>query len=105
LRKVDVLCRDSQYVFVTETGGPLSVQGFWQIVVRAGAVAGMPFTIHPHMLRHTCGQQMLRDGVHLRLIQEWMGHVDVKHTERYTRVGTERFQRISLLKRPGRKAA
>lgn len=23
LRKVDVLCRDSQYVFVTETGGPL----------------------------------------------------------------------------------
>ena len=51
------------------------------------------------------GYQVLRDGVHLRLIQEWMGHVDVKHTERYTRVGTERFQRISLLKRPGRKAA
>ena len=102
LRKLDMLCRDSQYVFVTETSNPLSVQGFWQIVRRAGKVAGFPFTIHPHMLRHTCGQQMLRDGVHLRLIQDYMGHVDVKHTEHYTRVGTERFQRISLLKRPGR---
>ncbi|MGH8519854.1 MAG: tyrosine-type recombinase/integrase [Gammaproteobacteria bacterium] len=104
LRKLDAQSPDSQYVFAGETGNPLSVQGLWQIVRRAGQVAGLPFSIHPHMLRHTCGQQMLRDGVHLRLIQAWMGHEDVKHTEHYTRVGTERFQKISLLRR-GRKAA
>lgn len=104
LRKLDELRPDSQFVFVTETGNPPSIQSFWQIVRRAGKLAGIPFSVHPHMLRHACGQRMLRDGVHLRLIQAWMGHEDVKHTEHYTRVGTERFQTISLLGRP-RKAA
>jgi integrase len=38
---------DSPYVFTAETGGPLSLQGFWAIVKRAGESAGFAFPILP----------------------------------------------------------
>jgi site-specific recombinase XerD len=102
LRKLDRSHQNSQYVFITETGNPLSIQGFWTIVRRAGKVAGFQFPIHPHMLRHSCGHRLVTDGVHLRMIQEWMGHKDVQNTEHYTKLGEDRFRSISMLKRPRR---
>jgi site-specific recombinase XerD len=102
LRKLDRAYPDSPYVFVTETGNQLTVQGFWTIVRRAGKVAGFQFPIHPHMLRHSCGHRLVNDGVHLRMIQEWMGHKDVQNTEHYTKLGEDRFRGISMLKRPRR---
>jgi site-specific recombinase XerD len=98
LRKLDRVHQNSQYVFVTETGNALSVQGFWTIVRRAGKVAGFKFSIHSHMLRHSCGHHMMREGQHLRTIQDWLGHKDIKHTERYTQMGTDRFRSVSMLK-------
>jgi site-specific recombinase XerD len=98
LRNLDRAHQDSQYVFVTETGNQLSIQGFWTIVRRAGKVAGFKFPIHSHMLRHACGYHMLKNGQHQRIIQEWMGHKDIKHTERYTQMGADRFRSVSMFK-------
>jgi integrase len=36
-----------------------------------------------HDLRHTFGTQMAAAGVPMRTLQEWMGHRDIKTTERY----------------------
>jgi integrase len=36
-----------------------------------------------HDLRHTFGTQMAREGAPLRAIQEWMGHSDMRTTQRY----------------------
>jgi len=36
-----------------------------------------------HDLRHTVGTQMAAAGVPMRALQEWMGHRDIKTTERY----------------------
>jgi integrase len=36
-----------------------------------------------HELRHTFGTQMAAHGVPMRTLQEWMGHRDIKTTERY----------------------
>ncbi|MCC6696312.1 MAG: site-specific integrase [Candidatus Hydrogenedentes bacterium] len=47
--------------------------------------AGVPH-ISPHWLRHTFGSQLARSGVSIYLIREWMGHSDVKVTQRYAHV-------------------
>lgn len=36
-----------------------------------------------HSLRHTFGTSMAAAGVPLRTLQEWMGHRDLKTTQRY----------------------
>jgi integrase len=83
---------DSPYVFTTETGGPLSLQGFWAIVKRAGESAGFAFPIHPHMLRHSAGHRLRAQGRHIRDIQEFLGHRNIQNTVRYTKGGAERFR-------------
>jgi hypothetical protein len=40
----------------------MSVEGFRKMVRRAGEAAGLPFTVHPHMLRHACGYKLANDG-------------------------------------------
>jgi type 1 fimbriae regulatory protein FimB/type 1 fimbriae regulatory protein FimE len=49
------------YVFVSERGG-LSPIGFHRLIQRLGEAAKMPFSIHPHMLRHACGYKLANDG-------------------------------------------
>jgi site-specific recombinase XerD len=48
--------------------------------------------IHPHMLRHSCGFYLANRGYDLRLIQDYLGHRDPKHTVHYTRVAGNRFE-------------
>jgi integrase len=43
------------HVFVTERGGPMTTIGFHHLIKRLGKAAGLPFKVHPHMLRHACG--------------------------------------------------
>jgi len=48
------------YVFISERGGgPI---GFHRLIQRVGEAAKMPFSIHPHMLRHACGFKLANDG-------------------------------------------
>jgi len=75
---------DSPYVFVTERGGPLSTATLVYIVREAGMEAGLDVDAHSHMLRHAAGYFLTNEGVDTRLIQEFLGHRDIRHTVRYT---------------------
>jgi type 1 fimbriae regulatory protein FimB/type 1 fimbriae regulatory protein FimE len=61
------------------------------IVLRAGKVAGLPFPIHPHMLRHACGFYLANKGIDTRAIQQYLGHCNIQHTVRYTALTPHRF--------------
>jgi type 1 fimbriae regulatory protein FimB/type 1 fimbriae regulatory protein FimE len=50
----------SSHVFSTERGGPMTPKGFSTLIHRIGERAGMPFTVHPHMLRHACGYALAK---------------------------------------------
>jgi type 1 fimbriae regulatory protein FimB/type 1 fimbriae regulatory protein FimE len=95
IRGLDVLKRTSlgdPYIFVTYKRRPMTAGTVRKIVARAGTLAGIPFSIHPHMLRHACGFYLANKGFDTRAIQSYMGHRSIQHTVRYTELTTERFK-------------
>jgi type 1 fimbriae regulatory protein FimB/type 1 fimbriae regulatory protein FimE len=80
------------YVFSSERKAPLSSDAIRKIFYRAGVEAKMPFTVHPHMLRHACGYKLAQDGQDTRAIQHYLGHKNIQHTVRYTQLSPDRFK-------------
>jgi len=71
--------------------------GLQKAVKRASHRAGITKRVGCHTLRHSFATHMLENGVNIRIIQELLGHADVKTTEIYTHV----MQRdIASLKSP-----
>jgi len=81
----------SDFVFLSERGGPLSTAGFARLVERAGQEAGLPFKAHPHALRHACGYALANAGHDTRAIQGRLGHRSIVHTSRYTELSANQF--------------
>lgn len=92
LRQIERDYPDTQYTFVSEWKAPLSTRSTRQIVARAGAVAALPFPIHPHQLRHACGYYLASKGHDTRAIQDYLGHKNIHHTVRYTQLSPQRFE-------------
>jgi integrase len=82
----------SRYVFNTERKGPVTTATFRKMISACGKAAGMPFSIHPHMLRHACGYKLANDGHDTRALQHYLGHKNIQHTVRYTEMNSDRFK-------------
>jgi type 1 fimbriae regulatory protein FimB/type 1 fimbriae regulatory protein FimE len=80
------------HVFVSERGGPMTPKSFGNAFARLGERAGMPFLIHPHMLRQGCGYALANAGHDTRALQAWLGHKNIQHTVRYTEMAPDRFR-------------
>lgn len=80
------------YVFTSERKAPLTDDAIRKIVGRAGREAKLPFSVHPHMLRHACGYKLAQAGQDTRAIQHYLGHKNIQHTVRYTQLSAERFK-------------
>src|SRR5262245_32956470 len=78
------------HVFVSERGGPVTTAWFRKMMARLGA--GMPFGIHPHMLRHACGYKFANEGKDTRSLQAYLGHRNIQSTVRYTAMAPDRFK-------------
>lgn len=81
------------WLFLSERGQPLTRQAVNYLLTRIAARAELG-AVHPHMLRHSCGHALAHAGRDLRLIQDYLGHRDPRHTARYTRTAAVRFQDI-----------
>jgi site-specific recombinase XerD len=44
------------------------------------------------MLRHSCGHVLADTGTDTRLLQDWLGHRDIRHTAHYSRTASKRFE-------------
>jgi len=83
---------DSPYLFQTERQGPMTDRTARHIIARAGEVAGLPFSVHPHMLRHATGYYLASNGQDTRAIQAYLRHKNIQHTVRYTELSPGRFK-------------
>jgi integrase len=80
------------HVFTSERGGPMTPKSFHTLIARLGERAGVPFPIHPHMLRHACGFALANAGHDTRALQAWLGHRNIQNTTRYTALAPDRFK-------------
>lgn len=71
-------------LFLNASGERLSTQGIANIIAQFRKDAGIERHITPHMLRHTVATLLLRNGVDIRVVQEFLGHASIATTQRYT---------------------
>jgi integrase/recombinase XerD len=83
--------RSGKTVFLTKNGNPLSRMTVWHIVRNSSLRAGVSPGIHPHTLRHSFATHLLEGGADLRIVQELLGHSDIRTTEIYTSVSRKRL--------------
>ncbi|MCA9803291.1 MAG: tyrosine-type recombinase/integrase, partial [Cyanobacteria bacterium HKST-UBA02] len=72
--------------------GPLSHNVIYKLVARAGQLAELELSVHPHMLRHGKGYQLASLGMDTRSIQAYLGHKNIQHTVLYTKLDPARFK-------------
>lgn len=75
---------DGPALFLGRTGGRLSHDVINDVVVGFGRTAHIddpPVT--PHVLRHTLGTRLLREGVDMAVVSRILGHGDINTTARY----------------------
>lgn len=94
LRQVARDYPNTNYVFISERKAPLSTRSIRHLISDAGKLAGLPFPIHPHMLRHSTGFYLANKGHDTRAIQGYMGHANIKNTVIYTELAPNRFNKF-----------
>lgn len=85
---------DSDWLFLSQKGGPLSRHQVRLLLRRYGELGGISVSAHPHMLRHGCGYALADLGRDTRLIQDYLGHRNIQHTVIYTATNTQRFMNV-----------
>lgn len=80
-------------LFVSRTGGRLSVRRMQGLAADVGAACGVPVT--PHVLRHTFARVFLDSGGDLASLQEVLGHRNLASTQVYTRPNRDRLAELA----------
>ncbi|KLU61474.1 tyrosine recombinase XerD [Peptococcaceae bacterium CEB3] len=76
---------DNDYVFATATGGCVEYRNFYRSFQACLKKCGIR-PVKLYSLRHTFATRLLEDGEDIRVIQELLGHTDIRTTNIYTHV-------------------
>ena len=85
----------TERVFLNRYGRPITRFGVYDLVTRyvRRAVRGMPSLAtkrtSPHTIRRSTATHLLRGGVDINTVRDWLGHVSVDTTNIYARVDLE----------------
>lgn len=90
-----IIDNNESYLFINKYGNKYTKKGINYIINKiynAGKIKNNDATlfkkekIHPHMLRHSRAMVMLKDGISLSEIKEYLGHSSISTTEIYARL-------------------
>jgi integrase/recombinase XerD len=85
--------RPSERLLLSRSGAPITRIVVWQVVVKHAHRAGLR-DVHPHTLRHSFATHLLAGGADLRVVQELLGHSNIKTTQIYTHVDAGRLKHV-----------
>lgn len=80
---------DHKSLFLNQRGQPLSMRSIQNVVENIGQKAQLPFSLHPHILRHTFATHLLEHGADLLTVSRLLGHENLSTTQIYTHVSVE----------------
>lgn len=81
--------RDSDFVFESDVGKPITSRAAQKIIKRLSQSAGIKKDISPHALRHSFATKLAAKGTSLAVVKEFLGHERITTTERYLHVTPE----------------
>ena len=90
-------------LFFNQKGQALSRYGITYILKKYVSQAELDSDtrkISPHVLRHTKAMHLLRAGVNMIYIRDFLGHVDISTTEVYARIDAEMKRKVFAEKVP-----
>ena len=90
----------SAALFLNSSGKRLTTQGIANVIAQLREKAGIERRVTPHMLRHTVATLLLRNGVDIRVVQEFLGHASIATTQRYTHVTKEHLRGVLRKRHP-----
>ena len=89
-----LLIGDTESLFLTDYGEPMSPEYVAERVRRYMHFAGVKKPGACHLFRHACATHMLENGADTRFIQALLGHADLGTTQIYTRVSIDKLREI-----------
>jgi site-specific recombinase XerD len=91
LKTISPRAEPTDYIFYSQKGGNLGMDSFREIMKTLGKKIGIPFQIHPHMLRHGWGYKAINNNISLIQMQHHMGHCDIGNTAHYAALEVSNF--------------
>ena len=87
---------ETEWLFTSVNGKKLTRARIWGIISKAAKMVGIKKNVHPHTLRHSFATHLLLNGADLRIIQELLGHTDLKTTQNYTHIDDREIKKTHL---------
>ena len=81
-------------LFVSRRGGRLTDSQVRSRLKALALQAGLPTSVHPHMLRHSFASHLLQSSGDLRAVQELLGHANISTTQVYTRLDFQHLAKV-----------
>jgi integrase/recombinase XerD len=94
LREYWVKYRPKEYLFTGRSHGHLGETPVQRVCHEVSKKIGIKPPITPHVLRHSFATHLLESGTDIRLIQELLGHGNLKTTLIYTHVTTKIYRTV-----------
>ncbi len=96
---------DQVALFIGTRGRRISPRVIQLQLNKLSTLAGMPTSVHPHVLRHSFASHVLQSAQDLRAVQEMLGHANISTTQLYTKLDFQHLAKAydSAHPRAGRK--
>lgn len=86
--------KPKEYLFNGQNNPKYSAKSIQIIVKKSAKDAGILKNVTPHTLRHSFATHLLEQGTDIRIIQEILGHKDIRTTQIYTHISSANLQSI-----------
>jgi integrase/recombinase XerD len=92
---------DERAVFLSVRGNRIAETYVTELAAKAIDASGIGKRGGCHLFRHTAATLMLEGGADVRVIQQMLGHSDIKTTQVYTRVSLHHLKAVHAATHPG----